>query len=416
VIRTVSAVKQETGLLSLGSPVSHWMISANRPVCYEVRICRDVLDPSNPVLLEDTAPGTSRVRRFIVTDETVDQLYGDAIRTYFEAWGVTHRICVLPAAEEHKTLDNVERMIHQLDEFGIDRRREPIIGIGGGVLLDIVGFSAGAYRRGTPFVRVPTTLIGLVDAGVGVKTGVNFHGHKNRLGSYFAAGRTLLDRTFLKTLDRRHISNGMAEILKIALIKDSRLFDLLEQHGQVLLDNGLQGEDPQYLWEGVPPNERLRARLPEQNVTTEVLERAIHGMLEELAPNLWEQVLERVVDYGHTFSPAIEMRALPELLHGEAVTIDMALTTVLAEHRGLVSSAQRCRIFEVMRVLELPIWHPLCAPDVLLPALRDTVRHRDGAQRLPLPVGIGAAVFINNVSEQEIVRASAALTDLGAYR
>jgi 3-dehydroquinate synthase len=283
-------------------------------------------------------------------------------------------------------------------------------------LLDIVGFSASAYRRGTPFVRVPTTLIGLVDAGVGVKTGINFHGHKNRLGSYFAAGRTLLDRTFLKTLDRRHISNGLAEILKIALVKDSGLFDLLEQHGPALLDSRLQGDDPPYHWEHVSPHERLRAPLPERNIATEVVERAVHGMLEELAPNLWEQVLERVVDYGHTFSPTIEMRALPELLHGEAVTIDMALTTVLAEHRGQVSSAQRSRILELIRVLELPTWHPLCTPDVLLPALRDTVRHRGGTQRLPLPIGIGAAVFVNNVSEQEIVRASATLTDLEAHR
>lgn len=139
-------------------------------------------------------------------------------------------------------------------------------------------------------------------------------------------------------------------------------------------------------------------------------------MLEELTPNLWEQMLERLVDYGHAFSPAMEIKALPELLHGEAVTIDMALTTVLAERRGLVSPAQRHRVLQLMRTLELPTWHRLCSPEILLPALQDTVRHRDGAQRLPLPVGIGAAVFVNNVSDQEIVQASAILADLERHR
>lgn len=264
--RTVRSEEQKSGLLTVGRPISHWTISASRHVCYEVRICPDVLNPANPVLVED-AVGTRPSRRFVVTDETVEQLYGEAIRAYFDAQGVTHRMCVLPPAEKHKTVDNVLRMVRQLDEFGIDRRGEPIIGIGGGVLLDIVGFSASAYRRGTPFVRVPTTLIGLVDAGVGVKNGVNCHGHKNRLGSYFAAGRTLLDRTFLRTLDRRHISNGLAEILKIALVKDIQLFDLLEQHGPALLDSKLKSEDRQQTdrWEGLPPRKRLRVPLPERD-------------------------------------------------------------------------------------------------------------------------------------------------------
>jgi 3-dehydroquinate synthase len=127
-------------------------------------------------------------------------------------------------------------------------------------------------------------------------------------------------------------------------------------------------------------------------------------------------VLERVVDYGHTFSPSIEMKALPELLHGEAVTVDMALTTVIAERRGLVSARQRNRVLSVMRSLNLPTWHPLCVPEVLTAALRDTVRHRNGKQRLPLPVGIGAAVFVNDLTEPELAEGAKVLHDLEADR
>ncbi|NEA92910.1 sedoheptulose 7-phosphate cyclase [Actinospica acidiphila] len=407
-------MRNNDGLFAVGSPVTHWSVQTSNPVQYEIRACENLLDPGNSTILED-ASGSSGQRRLIVTDGVVDSLYGDRVRAYFDHHGVEHRVLVLNDGETHKSMNAVLQVTEALDAFGIDRRREPVIAIGGGVLMDIVGFAASLYRRSTPFIRIPTTLIGLVDAGVGAKTGVNHNGHKNRLGTYFPADRTLLDRSFLATLDARHISNGLAEILKIALIKDARLFDLLEQHGADLLRNKLQspaavGPTPA----DAPVDQRLAARGLHLDPATEVVERAIQGMLEELQPNLWEKVLERVVDYGHTFSPTIEMHALPALLHGEAVAVDMALTTVLAERRGLVSSYQRDRVLDVMARLGLPVWHPLCTPEVLGDALRDTVRHRDGKQRLPLPVGIGSALFVNDVTEGELAAAAESLAALGS--
>ncbi|MFF4170680.1 sedoheptulose 7-phosphate cyclase [Streptomyces sp. NPDC001744] len=411
----IQTTRGNDGLFAVGSPVTHWSVQTSNPVQYEIRAGENLLDPRNPTILEDAVGGTG-LRRFVVTDTVVDSLYGERVRAYFEHHGVEHRVLVLEDGETHKSMDAVLRVAEALDSFGIDRRREPVIAIGGGVLMDIVGFAASLYRRATPFIRIPTTLIGLVDAGVGAKTGVNHNGHKNRLGTYFPADRTLLDRTFLATLDDRHISNGLAEILKIALIKDARLFDLLEQHGTGLLRDKMQspasgvGLTPA----DAPVDQRLAARGLHLDPATEVVERAIHGMLEELQPNLWEKVLERVVDYGHTFSPTIEMHALPALLHGEAVAVDMALTTVMAERRGLVSAHQRERVLDVMHRLGLPSWHPLCAPEVLVPALRDTVRHRDGKQRLPLPVGIGSALFVNDVTEAELATAAERLAELSA--
>ncbi|MEV7522665.1 sedoheptulose 7-phosphate cyclase [Streptomyces sp. NPDC091371] len=382
------------GLFTVGNPVTHWSVRAYKQVDYEVRVEDDLLSLGNRAILEDVAEG-ERARRLVVVDSVVDELYGTRIRAYFEHHGVEYGLLVLKDGESFKDMRQVLEVVKALDDFGVDRRREPVIAIGGGVLMDIVGCAAGMYRRGTPWIRIPTTLIGLVDAGVGVKTGVNNDGHKNRVGSYFSADRTLLDRTFLATLDERHIGNGLAEILKIALIKDRRLFALLEQYGARLRGERLQppadgGADP----------------------AAEVVERAIHGMLEELQPNLWEKVLERVVDYGHSFSPVIEMHALPELLHGEAVAIDMAFTTVIAEQRGLVTSDERRRILSVMTGLGLPCWHELCTPKLLVPALRDTVRHRDGQQRLPLPAGIGSAVFVNDLTEDELESAAQLLADL----
>ncbi|MFJ2555655.1 MULTISPECIES: sedoheptulose 7-phosphate cyclase [unclassified Streptomyces] len=383
------------GLFTSGDPVRAWTVSTTKPISYQVSFAPRVLDPDNPALVSAGATtgarsttGGARTRRLLVVEARVYELYGDRIRAYADANRIDHTMYVLPAHERLKTMESVFRVAGAMDHFGIARRCEPVIAVGGGVLLDIVGLACSLYRRSTPYVRVPTTLIGLVDAGVGAKTGVNFGPHKNRLGTYHPADATLLDPSFLGTLGRRHLSNGMAEILKIGLIKDRRLFDLLDQHGERLIV------------------ERFARTAQGDAPGDEVLARAVHGMLQELQPNLWEHELERVVDYGHSFSPTLEMRALPALLHGEAVSLDMALTTVVAWQRGLTDASRRDQVLNLMSRLRLPVWHPLCEPDVLADALADTVRHRDGSQRLPLPVGIGDAVFVNNLTASEITSAA----------
>jgi 3-dehydroquinate synthase len=363
---------------------SSWRVMSAQPVTYDVRIVEDLLNPAEPALARAGTTERTGGRRLIVIESLVHALYGHALQRYFTAWGLTAEVLALPAEERVKTMDSVHTVTRHLDGLEIARRHEPIIAIGGGVLLDVVGMAASLYRRSTPYVRVPTTLIGLVDAGVGVKTGVNFDNRKNRLGTYYAPSTCLLDPSFLRSLDERHISNGLAEILKIALVKDYRLFTLLERHGGRLVTSRMQ---------------------PDRNdstVTWEVLERAIGGMLEELAPNLWEKELHRLVDYGHSFSPTIEMDALPELLHGEAVCLDMALTTAIAHGRGLVGDEDYQRIMATVDRLRLPAYHPICTVERLGAALADTVRHRDGAQRLPLPVGIGSAQFVDDVTVAEI--------------
>jgi 3-dehydroquinate synthetase len=371
-----------------------WVVAAQQSVIYDVRLKDDLFDVKNRDLLEVGATRPpKRLRRFVVVDETVDAIYGDRIRQYFDAHDVEYRILTLGVSEPTKTMESVFAVVDGIDAFGISRRHEPIISVGGGVLLDIVGLAASLYRRSTPYIRVPTTLVGIIDAGIGAKTGVNYSSHKNRLGSYFPPKIAFLDRTFLASLESRQLSNGLAEILKIALVKDRRLFKLLEEHGERLIEDRFQVNE----------------------VAEEVLNRSIHGMLEELQSNLWEEQLERLVDFGHTFSPALEMRALPSLLHGEAVNIDMAFSTALSVGRGWVTRAEADRILSTMRMLRLPTWHQLCQPELLWQALQEAIDHRDGLQRLPLPVGIGAAVFVNDVQPSEIAEA-AGLLAAGAFQ
>ncbi|XVV02583.1 sedoheptulose 7-phosphate cyclase [Actinosynnema sp. CA-248983] len=355
---------------------------------YDVVVVDDVFDPANTALADVSAaayPVTSR--RFVVVDATVDRLHGARIRAYLAHHGITDEPMVLPVSEELKTMATVGLVADALGAFGIDRH-QPIIAIGGGVLLDVVGVVAGLYRRGTPYIRVPTTLVGLVDAGVGAKTAVNHGDHKNLFGAYHPPLAALLDRTLLATLDERHVVNGLAEVLKIALVRDRELFELIAQHGADLV------------------RDRFRTG------GAEVLDRAVDGMLCELADNLWEHRLDRLVDFGHSISPVLEMKALPELLHGEAVAVDMALFTVVAARRGLLEPAERDRILDVLRATGLPVSHELLGPALLREGLAATTRHRGGRQRLPLPTGIGSAVFCDDVTEGELAVAAKELGEL----
>lgn len=372
------------GLFVVDDPVPRWRVSTARPVTYDVCFASGLLDHDNATLVNaGVSSAADSGRRLVVVDAQVMALFGDRISGYFNAWNVDCQLRIVASHETSKTMEAVFRIVGYMDAFGISRRSEPLIVFGGGVLMDIVGLAASLYRRSTPYVRVPTTLIGLIDAGIGAKTGVNFGHHKNRLGSYHPSSVTLLDQQFLATLDERHVSNGLAEVLKIALIKDPVLFELLADNCKALVSGRLQDER-------------------DDRVSLRVLCHAVQGMLEELQPNLWEHQLQRLVDYGHSFSPTIEMDALPELLHGEAVTVDMAFTTVLARRRGLVSDAECDRILGLMADLGLPTWHPACTDEAMLRALADTVRHRDGRQSLPLPVGIGSACFVDDVTAVEI--------------
>ncbi|GAB3491312.1 sedoheptulose 7-phosphate cyclase [Amycolatopsis cihanbeyliensis] len=377
-----------------------WTLSAERRVDYDVALVDRIFDLANPTLASSVVAGRSdKARRFVVLDRNIDYLYGQSMRAYFAHYEVACEYLSLEVSEQRKTMESVMRIVHALDRFGIERH-DPIVAIGGGVLLDIAGLAASLYRRATPHIRIPTTLVGLVDAGIGVKTGVNHDQHKNCLGSYHPPRSVLVDRTFLATLDRRQLSNGLAEILKLAIVSDRPLFDLLERHGRLLLDERLQGRQGE----------------TGDLVALEVLERAISGMLGELSGNLWETSLERLVDFGHSISPLIEMLTLPELLHGEAVALDMALFVIVSHQREMISSTNRDRVLRLIRELELPLVHPVLRDvSVLRRALAETTRHRAGLARLPIPLEIGSVCFVNDVSEDELLIAAKELRELGGY-
>ncbi|XP_007560838.1 2-epi-5-epi-valiolone synthase-like [Poecilia formosa] len=376
-----------------------WTVVSPVVFTYRVIQCKDLLDPRNDTLLrghtEDqelkgTTSNSEPVKRFVVIDKTVHELYGSKVSQYFDAKGVIYKILPLPTTEENKNMELVTKILEEVHHFGIDRRSEPIIALGGGVCLDVVGLAASLYRRRTPYVRVPTTLLSYIDASVGAKTGVNFGGGKNKLGSYVPPVATFLDSSFFQTLPLRQISNGLAEMLKMALMKHRGLFELLEVNGRKMLHAKLQ------------PSETCGGSAQE-DVAAASMRIATETMLEELAPNLWEDDLDRLVDFGHIISPELEMRVLPALLHGEAVSIDMSFMVYVAHEKGLLTTQEKSRIIQCMLGMELPVWHQECSLVLVQKSFRERLRHSAGSLRMPLPTGLGRAEIFHDMIEDDVI-------------
>ncbi|OSC39597.1 2-epi-5-epi-valiolone synthase [Mycobacterium decipiens] len=368
-------------------------MTAVKELSYEIVETADIFNPSNPELGRQPGDRPNEATRLVLMDEAVERLFGSRIRAYFTANSISASYLVLPSGDENKIIENVLHVASRLNEIGTPRVGSPPIAIGGGTLQDMAGMASSLYRRGIPYVRVPTTLLGQIDGSVSAKTGVNHEGFRNRLGTFAPPPRTLIDRGLLATLPERQISSGLGEALKMALIKDARLFEILEAHGPQLVAERLQ--DPGQVGPGIPPGQ-------------EVMQRSIAGMAEELQKNLWEEDLQRIVDYGHTFSPIVEMRALPELLHGEAVAMGCVFCAILATNRGFLTNVELGRIVATTVGMGLAPSHPLfCDAELLIEGFADTVRHRGGQQHLALLSGIGRTVFINDLTDAEIADAAA---------
>ena len=357
-----------------------WTVKAELPVEFTLKYSSDIFNINNHDLLSF---GESN-RKLVVIDKAVNEIYGQRLVDYFKTMKVELKLFVLDATESNKTWEYTDKVLQFFEDAGA-LRREPIIVIGGGVLLDLVGFCCSIYRRGIPYVKVPTTLLAIVDASVGVKVAANHFERRNRIGAYYPPIATLLDKKFIATQDGRNIINGIAEIFKLAVIKDIELFELLEESYEQLISEKFQ----------------LGA------VPVRVINLAITGMIEELSPNLWERKLDRCVDFGHSFSPIIEMKNIITLQHGEAVALDCLFSSCLAYVRGFLDMPTLIRIFKTARNLKLPVFHKdFCDFNLLKRALSDTMKHRNGNQYLPVPLGIGNYKILNDVTDDEIRAAS----------
>ena len=330
-------------------------------------------------------------RCLMVVDATVLALYRGQIEAYFEHHGIDLTVFSIRIEETDKTLETVERIVGAFADFGLVRT-EPVLVVGGGLTTDVAGFACSTYRRSTPYIRIPTTLIGLIDASVSIKVAVNHGRHKNRLGAYHASDKVILDFGFLATLPTDQVRNGMAEMVKIAVVGNASIFDILEKYGEDLLDTHFGHV-----------NGQTDAGAELRQLAHRATYDAIDTMLDLEVPNLHELDLDRVIAYGHTWSPTLELAVDPHLFHGHAISVDMAFSATVAERRGLISPGERDRILGLMSSLGLSIDNEYLTPELIRKGTDSILQTRNGLLRAAVPHPIGSCAFINDLTADELV-------------
>lgn len=325
-------------------------------------------------------------RCLAVVDANVYKHYSSQMHQYFQYYDIELTTFPISITEPNKTIATFERVVDAFADFKLVRK-EPVLVIGGGLITDVVGFACSAYRRSSNYIRIPTTLIGLIDASVAIKVAVNHKKLKNRLGAYHASKKVYLDFSFLSTLPTAQVRNGMAELVKIAVVANKEVFEMLEEYGEDLLDT----------------------HFGNVNATTELKEighkltyEAIKTMLELEVPNLHELDLDRVIAYGHTWSPTLELSPQVPIFHGHAVNIDMALSATIAARRGYITTTERDRILGLMSRIGLALDHPLLDAELLWRATESITLTRDGKQRAAMPRPIGSCFFVNDFTPEEL--------------
>ena len=277
----------------------------------------------------------------VITDENIKALYGHAFPK--------GPVITIGTGEQIKTLATVEDILHRLVDLGCDRSSF-ILGIGGGIVCDITGFAASIFLRGVNFGFVSTSLLSQVDASLGGKNGVNLSAFKNMVGVFNQPCFVICDLEMLKTLPRDEISNGLAEIVKHALIADADMLDFIEKNQEKALKL-----DSRTILHLVSESVAIKSRVVQQD-EHETGER-------------------RKLNFGHTIGHAIEKIAPCE--HGRAVSRGMAAAAVFSREKGLLAPQEVDRIFALLQGLGLPTDQNYNAAEIMDAAGRDKKKHGD---------------------------------------
>lgn len=303
----------------------------------------------------------------IVTDENIAKYHENTIQD------LKIKTIVIPAGEEHKNLETVHYLWKSFLENGLDRK-STVIALGGGVIGDMTGFAASTYMRGIDWIGVPTTLLSMVDASLGGKTGFDLPEGKNLIGSFYPPKLVLADVQFLKTLPERELISGMAEVVKHGIIADPELFELCK--------NGLD-------W--VKDN------------LEEIVKRAMAVKIKVIEDDPYEKGFRAALNLGHTVGHAVELVSKFDLRHGEAIAIGMVVEAKYSARVGLTSGSVVEAIESILKKLNLPTQIPDEMPNAeIIKAMRVDKKKNAKAIRFALPVEIGK-VELKDVTDLEDV-------------
>jgi 3-dehydroquinate synthase len=363
------------------------------PVCFTT----DALDPANPTLAAAIArrEPVRRHRVLPVVDAGVAAAWPD-LSSAFVAYTDAHadRLSlaappeIVPGGEACKNDPSVPVRLHaRMQQLGIDRHAV-VLALGGGAVLDVAGYAAATAHRGVRLVRLPTTVLAQGDGGVGVKNGVNAFGVKNFVGTFAPPFAVVNDARFLETLPARERRAGLAEAVKVALVRDAALFDWLLAHAEACAGGELG-----------PLGEAVR-RCAEAHL----------GHITR-AGDPFEQGSARPLDYGHWAAHKLEGLSSHRVRHGEAVAIGMALDARYAVEIGLLAEGDCVAVHRLLDRLGLPLWDSALAftdPDgrpAVLAGLDEFREHLGGELTVTLLAGIGRGVEVHTIDADRMLRA-----------
>lgn len=397
-VTTTGSVKEQDGFLN---------VQSSSETSYNYYFVNDMFDIANPQIADQYR---DYGRCLCMMDTNLEALYADKMKAYFEHHGLPLTIASFRVTENEKTMRTVEAMLDAMRDFNLNRQ-EPVLLLGGGLITDMGGFACSMMRRNTPYVRIPTSLIGLIDASIAIKVACNHEDGKNKIGAFHAHQAVYLDTAFLATLPTKEIRVGMAEIIKITTVEEKESFELLEKYVEEVVETKFGHVNPDGKYSSAQMEEIKEAG-------GKILYKAIHRMLELESPNLQELNLDRAIAFGHTWSPEVELVAKYRygklIMHGQAVAMDMALSMTLAERRGLISATDRDRVHTVISKVGLMLDHEAQHdPEVMRSATKEITKTRNGLLRAAVPVGeIGQCTFLNDVSHEELMSAIEAHKEL----
>ena len=301
----------------------------------------------------------------VLIDQNVRKIYGERLKDF--------ELVEIEEGESNKTLLTVEKIYERFLELGVDKSHI-VIGVGGGVVCDIAGYSASTFMRGIPFGFVPTTLLAQVDASIGGKNGVNLRGYKNLIGTIRQPEFCLIDLDFLKTLPKNELTSGFAEIVKAGAIADRSFFEYIEENYSSILS------------------------LNEEEINKAVSS-AISIKIGIVSSDEMEQWERMKLNFGHTIGHAIEKVA--KIPHGYAVSIGMVAAGKLSVTKGLLDDSQLKRIKDLLQKIGLPIKIEVNKTNVMEALTKDKKRRRNKINMVLLN-GIGNAV-ISAVEKEDIL-------------
>ena len=354
---------------------------------YPVHFTEGLFRADNP-LLADTLTQNEPKRVLFVVDEGVaehhPELIGE-IERYCEAWegleSSTSPLVVQGGEATKNNPANVEAVQRAVHEFGIDRHAYVVV-IGGGAVIDMVGYAAATAHRGVRLVRVPTTVLSQNDSAVGVKNSVNAFGKKNFLGTFAPPFAVLNDLNFLTTLDKRDWLGGVSEAVKVALLKDETFFTFLEDNAERLVKRDMKAME---------------------HAVYRCAELHLHHIATSGDP--FEFGSSRPLDFGHWAAHKLEAMTDYSLRHGEAVAIGITLDSTYAYLKGMLSETNWRRILDLFDALDLETYtSELSDTESIVSGLNEFREHLGGRLTIMLLEGIGQGVEVHEMDADIIVQ------------